>query len=71
MAVDGGNTNDRITVAVVIMCMVAATGGLIFGYDIGISGISHKTLKPTCSTGNIVKWRSAIIFLCGIIHWSA
>lgn len=54
MAVDGGNTNgsaDGITVAVVILCMVASTGGLIFGYDIGISGISLKTLKPMCSKG--------------------
>ncbi|KAI4389195.1 hypothetical protein MLD38_001447 [Melastoma candidum] len=40
-AVDGGNTSGfagRITLAVVITCVVAATSGLIFGYDIGISG---------------------------------
>ncbi|GAB4845051.1 Sugar transport protein 5 [Ancistrocladus abbreviatus] len=34
----GGNVGGRITTAVVITCIVAATGGLIFGYDIGISG---------------------------------
>ncbi|XP_072958144.1 sugar transport protein MST6-like [Typha angustifolia] len=28
----------KVTAFVVITCMVAATGGLIFGYDIGISG---------------------------------
>lgn len=28
----------KITMFVLITCMVAATGGLIFGYDIGISG---------------------------------
>ncbi|KAK3138834.1 hypothetical protein QOZ80_5AG0373960 [Eleusine coracana subsp. coracana] len=28
----------KITTAVVISCVVAATGGLMFGYDIGISG---------------------------------
>ncbi|KAI6672260.1 hypothetical protein NL676_000166 [Syzygium grande] len=30
--------NGRITAFVAISCMVAATGGIIFGYDIGISG---------------------------------
>lgn len=30
--------NGRITVFVAVSCMVAATGGIIFGYDIGISG---------------------------------
>ncbi|KAK1409216.1 hypothetical protein QVD17_35741 [Tagetes erecta] len=30
--------NGRITSFVVLSCMVAATGGIIFGYDIGISG---------------------------------
>lgn len=42
IAVDGGNVNaynnGRITAAVVITSIVAASGGLIFGYDIGISG---------------------------------
>lgn len=31
--------NGRITVFVAVSCMVAATGGIIFGYDIGISGM--------------------------------
>ncbi|PIA26663.1 hypothetical protein AQUCO_09100076v1 [Aquilegia coerulea] len=37
----GQNTKDyggEMTVFVLITCLVAATGGLIFGYDIGISG---------------------------------
>lgn len=33
-----GHFSGRITVAVVLTCIVAASGGLIFGYDIGISG---------------------------------
>lgn len=39
-AVDGPATglNSKITVSVVITCIVAASSGLIFGYDIGISG---------------------------------
>lgn len=28
----------RVTASVIITCMMAASGGLIFGYDIGISG---------------------------------
>ena len=30
--------NGKVTPFVVLSCIVAATGGLIFGYDIGISG---------------------------------
>ncbi|CAL5427392.1 unnamed protein product [Camellia sinensis] len=33
-----GEYEGRVTGFVVITCLVAATGGLIFGYDIGISG---------------------------------
>jgi hypothetical protein len=29
---------SKITLAVVITCIVAASSGLIFGYDLGISG---------------------------------
>ena len=32
--------NGRMTLFVVVSCMIAATGGVIFGYDIGISGLS-------------------------------
>lgn len=34
----GGNYDGEVTSFVVVTCLVAATGGLIFGYDIGISG---------------------------------
>lgn len=36
----------RTTGYVIAACIVAATGGLIFGYDIGISGASmrHRSL---------------------------
>lgn len=41
-AVDGPlavtGVEGKITVSVVITCIVAASCGLIFGYDIGISG---------------------------------
>lgn len=36
---DGGKEYPgNMTVFVLVTCLVAATGGLIFGYDIGISG---------------------------------
>lgn len=33
----------KLTASVIITCVVAASGGLIFGYDIGISGSSIST----------------------------
>uniref|UniRef100_A0A2P2PK86 Major facilitator superfamily (MFS) profile domain-containing protein n=1 Tax=Rhizophora mucronata TaxID=61149 RepID=A0A2P2PK86_RHIMU len=35
---EGGQYNGRMTTFVVLSCMMAAMGGVIFGYDIGISG---------------------------------
>ena len=29
----------RATIYVILTCIVAASGGLMFGYDVGISGI--------------------------------
>ncbi|AAF79273.1 F12K21.8 [Arabidopsis thaliana] len=40
-----GNIDAKITAAVVMSCIVAASCGLIFGYDIGISG-GVTTMKP-------------------------
>uniref|UniRef100_A0A803MNV8 Major facilitator superfamily (MFS) profile domain-containing protein n=1 Tax=Chenopodium quinoa TaxID=63459 RepID=A0A803MNV8_CHEQI len=34
----GKQYEGRVTGFVIVTCLVAATGGLIFGYDIGISG---------------------------------
>ncbi|KAI4345616.1 hypothetical protein L6164_012718 [Bauhinia variegata] len=40
LAVDssGGQFEAKITATVIISCILASTGGLMFGYDIGISG---------------------------------
>ncbi|KAG8381550.1 hypothetical protein BUALT_Bualt06G0133300 [Buddleja alternifolia] len=35
---DGKQYNGKITLFVLLSCMVAASGGIIFGYDVGISG---------------------------------
>jgi hypothetical protein len=42
----------RVTVHVVIACIVAATGGSLFGYDVGISGsvIIIPSLSNFCFT---------------------
>ncbi|XVE49720.1 hypothetical protein DITRI_Ditri01bG0103700 [Diplodiscus trichospermus] len=34
----GANHEGRVTTFVVCTCLIAATGGLLFGYDLGISG---------------------------------
>lgn len=39
-----GNYNGHITWFVVLSCLMAGMGGVIFGYDIGISGPSHHFL---------------------------
>ena len=35
----GGLCNGKMTWFVVLSCMMAAMGGVIFGYDIGITGV--------------------------------
>lgn len=42
---EGGQYNGRMTLFVVLSCMMAAMGGVIFGYDIGISGLSQLSTK--------------------------
>jgi hypothetical protein len=32
------NIGGKITLSIIITCIVAASSGLLFGYDIGISG---------------------------------
>ncbi|KAJ6335536.1 hypothetical protein OIU77_025489 [Salix suchowensis] len=40
-----GDFSGKITVPVVITCVVAASSGLIFGYDIGISGALNSRFQ--------------------------
>ncbi|KAK4480624.1 hypothetical protein RD792_013702 [Penstemon davidsonii] len=35
---DGKQYNGKVTLFVLLSCMVAASGGIIFGYDVGVSG---------------------------------
>jgi len=52
-AVDYGG---GLTLSVFMTCLVAASGGLIFGYDIGISGASHPPLDFSCAKGSPRAW---------------
>ncbi|KAM1054344.1 hypothetical protein ACFX2I_001703 [Malus domestica] len=38
IAGEAGQYNGKMTPFVILSCMMAAIGGVIFGYDIGISG---------------------------------
>jgi hypothetical protein len=42
----------RTTVYVALACVLAASGGLIFGYDIGISGTRRKKIKTHPSSAS-------------------
>lgn len=33
-----GDYEGRVTAKVVIACFIAATGGMLFGYDLGVTG---------------------------------
>ena len=47
-ASEGGQYSGKMTPFVVLSCMMAAMGGVLFGYDIGISGqflILHMIFK--------------------------
>lgn len=46
--VEGGGSgySGRVTPFVVLSCIVAGSGGILFGYDLGISGISASPLSP-------------------------
>jgi hypothetical protein len=37
----GTEFEAKITPIVIISCIMAATGGLMFGYDVGVSGNFH------------------------------
>ncbi|KAL2555975.1 Sugar transport protein 3 [Forsythia ovata] len=74
-ASEGGQYNGKITWFVVLSSLVAATGGIIFGYDIGISGgvtsmepflkkffpeVYHK-MKEDSTTSNYCKFDSQLL----------
>ena len=56
-----GQYNAKMTAFVVLSCMIAATGGIIFGYDIGISGPFF--FEPLYSSGFQKNKNLNVIFL--------
>jgi predicted alpha/beta-hydrolase family hydrolase len=48
----GEEYGGRVTTFVVLSCVVAGSGGFLFGYDLGVSGQSQ--LPVTTSTRNLV-----------------
>lgn len=40
----GSQFEAKITPIVIISCIMAATGGLMFGYDVGVSGTHNFIL---------------------------
>lgn len=43
---EGRQYSGKMTLFVVLSCMMAAMGGVIFGYDIGISGFFSLNPSP-------------------------
>jgi hypothetical protein len=43
------NIGGKITLSIIITCIVAASSGLLFGYDIGISGFFFSLLRINMS----------------------
>ena len=62
------NSGGGLTVPVVVTCLMAASGGLIFGYDIGISGAappSPLSVSRVCASNYYCLLASVVS--CGII----
>ncbi|XP_042490391.1 sugar transport protein 5-like [Macadamia integrifolia] len=45
LADDNGAGNEKLTASMVMVCIVAASAGMLFGYDVGVSG-GVVTTKP-------------------------
>ncbi|XP_027151987.1 sugar transport protein 10-like [Coffea eugenioides] len=73
-----GNYEGKVTCFVIMTCLVAASGGLLFGYDIGISGgvtsmdeflqkffpeVYKKEKNLSGNTSNYCKFDSAVLTL--------
>lgn len=54
----------KLTAYVIVACIVAAVGGSLFGYDIGISGnlFISSPHPPTCFFGKLFSLDSGLFF---------
>lgn len=63
-AARAGDYEGRVTFKVVLACFTAATGGALFGYDLGVTGRpAHKHYNACCMSAN--HWTSE--FQCMIM----
>jgi len=56
----GGEFEAKITPIVILSCMMAATGGLMFGYDIGVSGNVFMLQFPLLFEPSVPKIKTLI-----------
>ncbi|KAK6132220.1 hypothetical protein DH2020_034040 [Rehmannia glutinosa] len=57
---DGKQYAGKITWFVLLSCMIAASGGIIFGYDVGVSGVYRK-MKEDKEISNYCKFDSQLL----------
>lgn len=50
-----GGYNGRVTVFVILSCIVAGSGGILFGYDLGISGNNYSNLLSNKMSPNFLE----------------
>ena len=43
------NVGGKVTLSIIITCIVAASSGLLFGYDVGISGSFFFMTNELCN----------------------
>ena len=61
----GAGYSGRVTSFVVLSCIVAGSGGILFGYDLGISGclllpsLLHCTACPSLPLFSSIPWLQA------------
>ena len=64
LAVGAGYSGSQITFTVVMSCLTAASGGLILGYDIGITGQfyhlpnMHAFILCSCNSDTLLSWKN-------------
>jgi hypothetical protein len=59
-----GDYGGGITFSVVVTCLMAASGGLIFGYDIGISGTIPHARAYASQICNAAMYRHVSLSAC-------
>ena len=65
----GKEFEAKITPIVIISCIMAATGGLMFGYDVGVSGKNRESVLISLTYSSFFRqifhtcWKQKILYL--------